>query len=118
MKTEQQRALEARVASLWQEARPKVQERLAQLRRGVQELREVGLSPTTRDACVAAAHQLAGSLGVFGMVRASAVAGLVESMFAGLPESGAQTRSVLLAECLEQIRMDVEHKGPRVPQAE
>jgi HPt (histidine-containing phosphotransfer) domain-containing protein len=72
-------SLDAAIAAIWERSKPVVAERLDLLTRAAEDPGD----PARRDAGIRAAHQLAGSLGTFGLHDAGEVARAVEHELEG-----------------------------------
>jgi HPt (histidine-containing phosphotransfer) domain-containing protein len=73
--------LDAAIAALWQDARPRALERVAVLEAAVTALAEGALAPETADEARREAHKLAGSLGTFGLPAGTEHARAIERAF-------------------------------------
>src|SRR5512135_2858075 len=93
MKTALEQRLQARLRKAWVQTRTLRAERLAVLEAAVSAADSGALGQEQRSSAVAAAHKLAGSLGVFGLSTASICARDVEENFsAERPDARALAR--------------------------
>lgn len=72
--------LEAAIAAIWDRSKPIMRDRVAHLDAGAAALRDGPLDAAMREEATRAAHQLAGSLGSFGMPEGSDVARALEQL--------------------------------------
>ena len=92
--------LDARLAAIWERSRSTTRERLEAVERAAAAQDAGTLDEGTRQAGLRAAHQLAGSLGTFGLGEGSDLAREIEDRLdAGAP--GATALSARLRELLE-----------------
>ncbi len=81
---------QARLGAIWTRRRPQVLERVEEVERAVATLAAAAPDPAVLEAGRAAAHRLAGSLGMFGSPEGSAVASELETLLApGADPAGA-----------------------------
>ncbi len=73
---------QARIGAIWARRRPQVLERVEEVERAVATLAAGAPDPAVVEAGRAAAHRLAGSLGMFGSPEGSAVASELETLLA------------------------------------
>ena len=91
--------LEAKLAAIWERSRPTIRERLEAVERAAAAQDAGTLDEGTREDGLRAAHQLAGSLGTFGLGEGSDLARRLEDRLdAGGP--GATALSARLRELL------------------
>ncbi|HWT92891.1 MAG TPA: Hpt domain-containing protein [Solirubrobacteraceae bacterium] len=90
--------LEAAIAAIWDRSKPIMRERVEHVDRAAAALRDGPLDPAVREEASRAAHQLAGSLGSFGMPEGSDVARALEQLLRTdrPPEPTADTVDPLL----------------------
>ena len=98
--------------ALWDEARPRVLERIATLEDAVAALLAGGLGDAEREEARAAAHKLAGSLGTFGIEQGTVIARGLESAFEAEP---AHADAPALAEQVLALRRTVERGAADAP---
>ena len=95
MKSSREERLQARLRQAWVEARTLVAERMRVLEAAVSAANLGALGQEQRSSAIAAAHKLAGSLGVFGLREASFCARNIEEQFhAGCRDAGTLARMV------------------------
>ncbi len=99
---------QARLGAIWARRRPQVLERVEEVERAVAVLAAGAPDPARIEAGRAAAHRLAGSLGMFGSPEGSAVASELETLLA----PGADP--VRAARLLARLRAAVPPAGPGV----
>lgn len=75
--------LNAALAAIWERSRPLVRERLETVEAAAAAVRTGTLDADARHEGVRAAHQLAGSLGTFGLAEGTELARELEGEFAG-----------------------------------
>lgn len=92
--------LEAAIAAIWDRSKPIMRERVAHVDGAAAALRAGPLDPAVREEATRAAHQLAGSLGSFGMLEGSDAARALEQLLRPdrPPEPTADAVDALLAE--------------------
>ena len=73
----------AAMAAMWEEARPRIMERLAVLQAAASAAADGGLDLSARREAEGEAHKLAGSLGMFGYPDGTDVARELETMLEG-----------------------------------
>jgi HPt (histidine-containing phosphotransfer) domain-containing protein len=73
-----QRKLDAKLKTIWQENKNVLAQRIAIVRKACPSAEAGSLTLAERDEAKAAAHKLAGSLGMFGLLDASAYASEIE----------------------------------------
>jgi HPt (histidine-containing phosphotransfer) domain-containing protein len=78
--------LNAALAAIWERSRPLVRERLETVEAAASALQAGTLDDAARQEGVRASHQLAGSLGTFGMVEGTEVARALEGELGGGPD--------------------------------
>lgn len=109
MKPAREERLQARLRQAWVEARTLVAERMTVLEVAVSAANSGALGQEQRSSAIAAAHKLAGSLGVFGLREASICARNIEEQFcAGRSDAGALARTV---QRLQQLLRNYEDAG-------
>ncbi|HEU5402719.1 MAG TPA: Hpt domain-containing protein [Terriglobales bacterium] len=82
-----QQQIQEKLAELWRQHLPEIQERVGVLERACAVLETRRLSGEERQTAVAAAHKLAGGLGTFGRMRGTQLAREAEAMLeSGKPE--------------------------------
>lgn len=72
------RALDEKLKSIWRDSQNVLAQRIAVLRKACPSAEAGSLTLAERDEAKAAAHKLAGSLGMFGLLDASAYASEIE----------------------------------------
>ena len=82
--------------AVWEHQRGRVNERIETIERAVTVLASGGLDAGLRREAERAAHMLAGSLGMFGFIRASRAARNLEAEFAHCTSARAPVLSALL----------------------
>ena len=100
------------IAALWEEARPRMLERIEGLEDAVATLMSGSIGEGERDDARAAAHKLAGSLGTFGIERGTAIARGLEEAFEAAPAHADAPR---LAEQVLALRRAVEDGAAAAP---
>ena len=75
--------LDAALAAIWERSRPLIRERLEAVERATAALATGTIDDATRDDGLRAAHQLAGSLGTFGLGEGSELAREIEHALEG-----------------------------------
>jgi hypothetical protein len=83
MADDRQEARKAAVAAMWEEARPRIMDRVAVLRAAAAAALDGGLDATPRREAEGEAHKLAGSLGMFGFGEGGDVAREIEELIDG-----------------------------------
>lgn len=104
--------LRTAMKALWDDARPRVLERIATLEDAVAAVLAGGLEEEQREEARAAAHKLAGSLGTFGIERGTEIARGLEDAFATVP---AHAQVPALAERVLALRRAVEGGQAEAP---
>jgi hypothetical protein len=98
-------SLQAAIAALWRDSRPRALERVATLEDAVDALRADALDADTAAAATGEAHKLAGALGTFGMPEGTTQARAIErALTAGATAADAPA----LAERVAVLRAVVE----------
>ena len=109
MKPAREERLQARLRQAWVEARTLVAERMRVLEVAVSAANSGALGQEQRSSAIAAAHKLAGSLGVFGLREASFCARNIEEQFyAGCCDAGTLA---LMLQRLQQLLRNYEDAG-------
>ena len=85
--------LDDALAAIWLRSRPVVEERLATIEATARAAGPGGPDDESRRAGIRAAHQLAGSLGTFGLAEGSDLARAIEQELEG-PADGARLREL------------------------
>ena len=98
------------LAALWERARVSADERVVRLEQLAQTALAAGLDEPGREEAERLAHQLAGSLGTFGMPRGTEMARALEHLLATPPESVASR--LRMAELTAGLRVLLDHDGP------
>ena len=80
--------LDAAIAALWRDARPRALERVEQIQTAVAALAAGTLDADAAAAATREAHKLAGALGTFGMPEGTAHARAIEHALAAGPAAG------------------------------
>ncbi|ADV81478.1 Hpt domain-containing protein [Terriglobus saanensis] len=79
IQTEKEKLAAQKIAAIWKENRSSFRERLDLLDRAAEELTETRtLDPDLRSEVTSISHKLAGSLGMFGYLEATAIARRIE----------------------------------------
>jgi DNA-binding response OmpR family regulator/HPt (histidine-containing phosphotransfer) domain-containing protein len=104
--------LRTAMRALWNDARPRVLERVATLEDAVAAVLSGGLGDGEREAARAAAHKLAGSLGTFGIDDGTAIARRLETAFERAP---VYADVPVLAEQVLLLRRTVEGGAAEAP---
>ena len=74
-------ALHPDFADLWPDSRPRIEESLADIERGLTAMHDGSLDPEVREAARVAAHKLVGTLGTYGLLATSATLREIEAGF-------------------------------------
>ena len=101
---------ERALAALWERARHHAEERVLRLQQLAQSSLAVGLSDEERAEGEGLAHQLAGSLGTFGMPRGTEMARALEDLL-GQPAESVSAR-LRMAELTSGLRILLDHGRP------
>lgn len=80
-----QAAIRAKLASLWKDSIPVIEQRLALLDDAIAAARSGTLTAEQNSDAAGEAHKLAGSLGMFGYTEAGSLAREIEVLFEGSP---------------------------------
>jgi DNA-binding response OmpR family regulator/HPt (histidine-containing phosphotransfer) domain-containing protein len=104
--------LRTAIQALWEDARPRVLERVATLEDAVAAVLSGGIGDQQREAARAAAHKLAGSLGTFGIDEGTAITRRLEAAFERAP---AHADVPALAEQVLLLRRTVEGGDVEAP---
>ena len=107
----QEAALAQALDGLWQRFLPQIRERVAILESAAAALAAGPLTEELREAALAAAHKLAGTLGTFGLTRGTVLARELECAFARESSPGSD-RGVNLAANAAELRAMVENRKP------
>jgi len=92
-------AIAAKMAQMWTKFLPEMEQRISLIDEAAQALASGNLSEEQREAAHAAAHKLAGSLGLFGITRGTELARAMEHLLESLPVEGAP-----LADGVQELR--------------
>ena len=106
--------MDAAIAALWDEARPRALARVDAVEDAVAALMGGALDDETRDGARREAHKLAGSLGTFGVPEGSTIARELERRFEGAPQ---QADAPALAEQVIALRRAIEAGASAQPAA-
>jgi HPt (histidine-containing phosphotransfer) domain-containing protein len=107
----QEGALAQAIDGLWQRFLPQIRERVAILESAAAALAAGPLTEELREAALAAAHKLAGTLGTFGLTRGTVLARELESAFASESSPGSD-REASLAAYAAELRALIENRKP------
>jgi chemotaxis protein histidine kinase CheA len=97
--------LEAAIAALWRDAKPRALERVAVIEDAVEALRADALDAAAAAEATREAHKLAGALGTFGMPEGTTQARAIERALTG---GAASADAPALAERVAVLRTVVE----------
>jgi HPt (histidine-containing phosphotransfer) domain-containing protein len=89
----------AKMAQMWTKFLPEIEQRVSLIDHAAQALAAGNLSEDQRESAHAAAHKLAGSLGLFGMTRGTEIARAIEHLLESQPVEAA-----LLADAVQELR--------------
>jgi HPt (histidine-containing phosphotransfer) domain-containing protein len=111
MEPAQEQSLAAALDALWARFEPEMLERVATLEAAAEAFKAGRISPAQHEAAHAAAHKLAGSLGIFGLTQGTLLARELESLYSR--ESGLEAAmAAQLTGIAAELRVIIESRKP------